>query len=296
MNSQLSRSKADRVFDACNRCFFAIVLLLVVYPLYFIIIASISDPLRVANGEVWLWPNGFNLDGYREIFSYSAIWIGYKNAFLYTAVGTMINAALTVTGGYALSRRDLPGRDLMMLGVVFTMFFSGGLIPLYLLVRDLGLLDSMWALILPGAVSAYYLIIVRTYFQTTIPKELLEAAHIDGCSDFKFFLRIVVPLSLPIIAVIALFYAVMHWNAYFNAMIFINDEAKFPLQLVLRKILILNDTGGLMSNPEGYEEQLRLSELIKFGVIIVASLPVLILYPLLQKYFIQGVMIGSIKG
>lgn len=296
MNSQLSRSRADRVFDACNRLFFVVVLLLVLYPLYFIVIASISDPLSVANGEVWVWPDGFNLDGYRKIFSYDAIWIGYKNAFLYTAVGTLINVALTVTGGYALSRRDLPGRDLMMLAIVFTMFFSGGLIPLYLLVRDMGLLNSMWALVLPNAISAYYLIIVRTYFQTTIPKELLEAAHIDGCSDFKFFSRIVVPLSLPIIAVIALFYAVMHWNAYFNAMIFINDEAKFPLQLVLRKILILNDTGGLMSNPEVYVEQLRLSELIKFGVIIVASLPVLILYPLLQKYFIKGVMIGSIKG
>lgn len=289
-----TRSRADRFFDWFNYGFLSLLLIVILYPLYFIVIASVSDPISVGGGKVWLFPVDFTLEGYQKILENQAIWVGYKNTILYMAVGTAVNVAITVTGAYPLSRKDMYGRNLFMFLITFTMFFSGGLIPTYLLVKSLGLMNSMWALILPGAVSVWNLIIARTFFQHNIPEELREAAAIDGCSDFKFFLQVALPLSKAILAVLVLFYGVGHWNSFFSALIYLRDEAQYPLQLVLRNILIQNEVQELMNLEPGAGS--NLSESIKYGVIIVASIPVLILYPMVQKYFVKGVMIGSLKG
>lgn len=296
----ISRTKGDKAFDFVNVLFFVILILLVIYPLYFMLIASISNPNAVNNGEVWLLPKDVTFEGYEIIFQRDEIWSGFRNSLIYTVVGTSINVVLTITGGYALSRKDLVGRNVMMFFIVFTMFFSGGLIPTYLLVRDLGMTNTMWALIIPGAISAYNLIIVRTFFQSNIPDELLEAGKMDGCSNIRFFASVAVPLSAPIIAVMVLFHAVGHWNQYFSALIYLRDTALYPLQLVLRDILILEqsremmEAGGAMVQME--QERQNIAGLIQYGVVVVASLPMLILYPFVQKHFVKGVMIGSLKG
>lgn len=294
--SRISKSGADKAFDILNYVLLTICLLVVAYPLYFILIASLSNPADVYAGKVLLWPSGFTLDGYKRILSYESFFTGYRNTLLYTVVGTLINVVITIPGAYALSRKDLAGRNVMMMMVTFTMIFSGGLIPTYLLVLDLGLYNTMWALILPGAVSAWNLVVARTFFQQTIPDELLEAARLDGATNTQFFLRIVMPLSQSIVAVMVLFYAVNHWNSYFNAMIYLKSADKYPLQLVLRSILFENSLGDMVEDAATLALQQRLGDLIKYGVIIAASLPLLILYPFLQRYFVQGVMIGAVKG
>ena len=292
----ISRSRADKAFDIMDYVLLTIAFLLVAYPLYFVIIASVSDPIDVYEGRVVLYPIKPTLEGYARIFSYESLFVGYKNTILYTLVGTAINVVLTVTAGYALSRKELVGRNVMMMGVMFTMIFSGGMIPTYLLVRQLGLYNTMWALILPGAVSTWNLIVCRTFFQQTIPDELREAADLDGCGDVAFFLRVVLPLSSSIIAVMVLFYAVSHWNSYYNALIYLSSTSKYPLQLVLRNILIVNTMDDMVNDVATQAAQQRMGDLIKYGMIIVSSLPLLILYPFLQKYFVKGVMIGAIKG
>ena len=292
----ISRSRADKVFDTLDYIFLTIAFLLVAYPLYFVVIASISDPIAVYEGRVILYPIKPTLEGYSRILSYSSLFVGYKNTLFYTLLGTSINIVLTITSGYALSRKELVGRNVMMMGVMFTMIFSGGMIPNYLLVRSLGLYNTMWALILPGAVSTWNLIVTRTFFQQTIPDELREAADLDGCNDTTFFLRVVLPLSTSIIAVMVLFYAVGHWNSYYNALIYLSSTAKYPLQLVLRNILIVNTLDDMVNDVATQAAQQRMGDLIKYGMIIVSSLPLLILYPFLQKYFVHGVMIGAIKG
>ena len=292
----ISRSRADKAFDIMDYVLLTIAFLLVAYPLYFVIIASVSDPIAVYEGRVVLYPIKPTLEGYARIFSYESLFVGYKNTILYTLVGTAINVVLTVTAGYALSRKELVGRNVMMMGVMFTMIFSGGMIPTYLLVRQLGLYNTMWALILPGAVSTWNLIVCRTFFQQTIPDELREAADLDGCGDVAFFLRVVLPLSSSIIAVMVLFYAVSHWNSYYNALIYLSSTSKDPLQLVLRNILIVNTMDDMVNDVATQAAQQRMGDLIKYGMIIVSSLPLLILYPFLQKYFVKGVMIGAIKG
>ncbi|MFK7693278.1 carbohydrate ABC transporter permease [Paenibacillus sp. HJGM_3] len=292
-----ARSSSDRWFDLVNYTLLAVLMLLVLYPLYFIIIASFSNPDLVNAGKLWLIPRDTTVEGYRRIFSDDSIWLGYRNTLLYTGLGTAINVVLTLTAGYALSRSDLPGRGLIMFLITFTMFFGGGLIPTYLLVKQLGMLNTIWAMVIPNAVSAFNIIITRTFFQSTIPSELLEAAVIDGCSNTRFFMRIVLPLSMPIVAVMVLFSAVGHWNAYFQALIYLKDDELYPLQIVLRNILISNDvSGNMIDDLANLSEQQRIGELMKYGIIMVASLPVLILYPFVQKYFVKGVMIGSIKG
>jgi len=291
------KSKEDKVFDIINFFLVAIILLLVVYPLYFIIIASISDPNMIYEGKVWLLPKELTLEGYQRIFGDSKIWLGYKNSIIYTVVGTIVNVSFTLMAAYALSRKDLYGRNVIMFLFLMTMFFSGGLIPTYLVVKNLGLLNTMWALILPKAVAVWNVIVAKTFFESSIPNELLEAARIDGCSDVKFFWKIVLPLSKPIVAVMVLFYAVGHWNSYFDALIYLNNENLYPLQLILRNILIQNQASTMMiSDLDSLAAKQRVSELIKYGVIIVASIPLLIVYPFVQKYFVKGVMIGGIKG
>ncbi len=292
----IALSRADKAFDVLDYILLTIAFLLVAYPLYFVVIASVSDPIAVYEGRVIIWPIKPTLEGYARIFSYESLFIGYKNTLLYTLIGTAINVVMTITAGYALSRKELVGRNVMMMGVMFTMIFSGGMIPNYLRVRSLGLYNTMWALILPGAVSTWNLIVCRTFFQQTIPDELREAAELDGCGDTGFFLRVVLPLSSSIIAVMVLFYAVSHWNSYYNALIYLSSTSKYPLQLVLRNILIVNTLDDMVNDVATQAAQQRMGDLIKYGMIIVSSLPLLVLYPFLQKYFVQGVMIGAIKG
>lgn len=289
-------SPADRIFDILNYVFLTLCLLIVAYPLYFIVIASVSDPTAVYAGKVILWPARFTLEGYQRILDYESFFTGYRNTVIYTVVGTAVNVLITIPGAYALSRKDLVGRNFFMMGVTFTMIFSGGLIPTYLLVISLNLYNTMWALILPVAVSAWNLIVARTFFQQTIPDELLEAATLDGAGNTQFFLRVVLPLSKSIIAVMVLFYAVNHWNSYFNALIYLKSAEKYPLQLVLRNILFENSLGDMVEDASTLALQQRLGDLIKYGIIIASSLPLLILYPFLQRFFIQGVMIGAVKG
>lgn len=298
MNALLKRkTKGDLLFDILNYSVLTIGMLLILYPLYFVFIASFSDPNQIYSGDIWLFPKGLTLDGYERIFSDSTIWIGYGNSLLYAIVGTAISVMLTLMAAYPLSRKDFVGRGVFMWFFVFTMFFGGGLIPTYLLIKDLNMINTIWALVVPGAAGVFNIIIVRTFFQSTIPDEMREAAFIDGCSNTRFFLGMVLPLSKPIIAVMVLYHVVGFWNGFFDAMIYLHEETKFPLQLVLRNILVQNQVNSnMMIDVESYAAKLRVTELIKYGVIIIASLPLLILYPFLQRYFVKGVMIGSIKG
>jgi putative aldouronate transport system permease protein len=291
------KSNEDVLFDIVNYSVLVIACLLVLYPLYFVVIASFSDPTLVATGKVWAYPKGITLEGYTRIFSDRSIWTGYKNSLIYAALGAIISIFMTITGAYPLSRKDFYGRNFFMVIILITMFFGGGLIPTYLLVKNLHMTNTIWAMVIPGAVSVWNLIIARTFFQTSIPEELREAASIDGCSDINFFVKIVLPLSKPIIAVIALYTIVGQWNGFFDALIYLGKEKLYPLQLILRNILIQAEPEkGMLVDVETLMAKQRAKELIKYGVIIVSSLPLLIIYPLIQKYFVKGVMIGSIKG
>ena len=304
MNNRLVKDTlADKVFLKINYIFLILSLLIVLYPLIYIISASISDPNLVNSGEMWLFPKGVTWEGYQTILNNDSIWRGYGNTIFYTTLGTLINLIVTLPCAYALSRKDLYGRNVFMTFLLITMFVSGGLIPGYLLVKNLGMLNTVWALVLPGAVSVYNLIVTRTFFETTIPREMEEAAIIDGCSDFKMFTKIILPLSMPIIAVMALFYGVGHWNSYFSALIYLSDKTKYPLQMVLREILVLQDmssnsiNGNMSSDMAAMmHSKQQLAQVIKYGVMIVSTLPVIIIYPFLQKYFVKGMMIGSVKG
>ncbi|WP_456289170.1 carbohydrate ABC transporter permease [Paenibacillus sp. AK002] len=293
--STVKGASSERLFDIMIYAIAAIIIVIVLYPLLFIVSASFSDPARVLNGEVWLLPKGVTLDAYENILHNDKIWTGYRNTILYTTVGTAINIIMTILAAYPLSRPDLPGRNGIMVLITLTMFFNGGLIPTYLLVKDLGMVNTMWALIIPGAIATYNLIVMRTYFQSSIPWELQEAAHIDGCSNWRLLCSIILPLSKPILAVMVLFYAVGHWNSFFNALIYIRNEDLHPLQLVLREILLISQSDAV-DGSVGLEESILLAESIKYAVIIVSSLPVLLMYPLVQRHFVKGVMIGSIKG
>ncbi|NMA85265.1 MAG: carbohydrate ABC transporter permease [Epulopiscium sp.] len=293
----IKRSKEDLIFDIVNYIVLGLALIVVLYPLYFIVIASISNPDAVNNGAVWLKPVGVTWEGYRRIFQDSRIWLGYRNTIAYTVVGTLINISLTMMIAYPLSRKDFSGRGFLMMFLLITMYFNGGLIPTYLVVKKLHLVDNWWVMVILGAVSVYNVIIARTFLQNNIPDELYEAASIDGCSHFVFFIKIVLPLSKAIIAVLTLYYGIAHWNEFMRALIYLRDEKLYSLQIILRSILVQNmSQDQMMSDIDNLSEMERIGELIKYGVIIVASLPVLVLYPFLQKYFVQGVMIGSVKG
>ncbi|GGJ07006.1 carbohydrate ABC transporter permease [Paenibacillus hunanensis] len=303
MAAVIKESRSDRIFLLLNYVYLAIALICVLYPLVYIVSASISSPTYVNSGEMWLFPKGITFEGYQRVFENQSIWQGYANTILYTVVGTLVNLLVTIPAAYALSRSDFVGRGFFMAMFLVTMFFSGGLIPTYLLVKNLGLVNTMWALILPGAASVWNIIVARTFFQSTIPKELQEAAHIDGCTNLRLFWKIVIPLSAPIIAVMALFYGVGHWNSYFNALVYLNDESKYPLQMVLRQILVLQEmTGSGIGAATSGEAAMAMNQradsaaLLKYAVIIVSTLPIIAVYPFLQRYFVQGVMIGSVKG
>lgn len=294
------RSTGDKVFDGINYTLLAIVLCIVAFPLLFVLAASISSPDAVVTGKVWFWPVGLNISAYNQIFQQGTIMSGYKNTIIYTVVGTVINLIMTTCAAYPLSRRDFAGRGFFMMAMVFTMYFSGGLIPSFLNIRDLGMIDTLWVMVIPGAISTYNVIIMKTFFQNTIPAELHEAATIDGCSNLRTLVSIILPLSKPVMSVMVLFYAVGHWNAYFNAMIYLTTASKFPLQIILRDILILKQPLEMQGLTEAdllaHSEQLKRGELLKYAIIVVANLPILLIYPLLQKYFVHGMMIGSVKG
>ena len=272
-------------------------LIIVAYPLIYIISASFSSPSSVASGRVVLWPVDFGLEGYKAVFRNKDIVGGYLNTFFYTFAGTALNIIMTMIGAYPLSRKDLKGRNFFMLLFTFTMIFSGGMIPGYILMQQLHLINTPWVMIVPGAISVYNLIITRTFIQSTIPSDLLDASQIDGCSDTRYFFSIVLPLSKAILATITLFYAVGHWNAYFNAFLYLNNRKLFPLQIILREILIANTIdASQVVDPELEQAKQGMADLLKYSLIVVSSLPVMIMYPFVQKYFVKGVMIGAIKG
>lgn len=287
----------DLVFNIVNTGFLVIILLAVAYPLIYVVSASFSDPIAVSSGKVWLWPVDFTTKAYTTIFEYGRVWTGYMNSVFYAAVGTFVNVSLTILAAYPLSRRDLFGQRPIMFLFVFSMIFSGGLIPFFLIVQKLGMYDTRWAMIIPQALSIWNMIIAITFFRTSFPPELLEAAQLDGCSDFQYLWKIVLPLSGPIIAVLCLFYAVNHWNQYFTALIFLADKDLFPLQLVLRDILVANTIDlNLLEDAKTMAAKAGMRDLLKFALIVVASVPVLAIYPFVQKHFVKGMMIGSVKG
>ena len=295
MNS-IARTKADRIFDTINVVILSFVLVIILYPLIFVASASVSDPLSVLQGEVWLFPKKLNLESYKLVFSHSQIMTGYRNTLFYTLFGTFINLVMTTLGAYPLSRRDFRARPFFTFLFAFTMFFSGGLIPTYLVVKQLGLLDTIWSVLLPGAVSVWNMTIMRNYFQTSIPFELQESAMIEGCGNLSLLLKIVLPLSVPIIAVMIIFYGVGHWNSFFNALIYLTDQNKYPLQLVLRSILMKEETSEMIAADDSVIRRQMMAEILKYAAIIISSVPVLLLYPFLQKYFVHGIMVGALKG
>ena len=295
----IQETRADRVFRTVVYAILGVLLVVYVYPLYFVVIASISDPNAVYNGEVLFYPAQITMEGYEEIFQYRELWVGYLNSVFYTVVGVLINITLTMMAAYALSRREMMLRGAILKLFMFTMFFGGGMIPSYLLVKNLGLLDTRWVLLLNGAVSVYNLIITRTYLISTLPEELHEAAIMDGCRETRYLISVVLQLSGAIIGVNALYYGAGHWNSYFSAMICLTDRSKYPLQLILREILNATTSSSVFEAAGSEAEkarQMRVAEVIKYCSIIVSSIPLLVAYPFVQKSFVKGVMIGSIKG
>jgi putative aldouronate transport system permease protein len=290
-------SRQDKIVAICNYTALGLFAAAVLYPLTYVLSASLSDPSNVVSGEVWLWPVGFSLDAYKAIFDYEAIVTGFGNSVVYAIGGSLLATALTLLAAFPLSRKGLPGKGIIMALFVFTMMFNGGLIPSYLVVEQLGLLNTRWAMIVPGALAVWNVIITRTYFQVSIPDELHEAATMDGCSDFGFFWRIVLPLSKPIIAVNMLFYAVGQWNSWFNALIYLTNEHLFPLQVLLRQILIQGniDASGIQDASELLRRR-ELQQQLKFSLIVIAAIPPLLIYPFVQKHFVKGAMVGSLKG
>ena len=290
--------RQDQLFKIINATLLTLFLFIELYPLIYIVSCSFSSGDALISGRVCLLPVQFTLDGYKAVFEYKSLWMGFGNSILYTLSGTLIGVTLTLLAAYPLSRDDLYGRKIFIALFVFTMMFSGGMIPSYLLLKNMHMLNTLWAIILPTTLSAYHVIVARTFFCQNIPKELLEAAQMDGCSNFGFFYKIALPLSKSIIAVLSLWIAIGLWNGYFAPMIYLNDEAKYPLQLVLRKILLLSqvDFTNAVVNPEVYIRNKYMSEILKYGMIVISSLPLMLLYPFAQKYFVQGMMIGSVKG
>ena len=293
-----NKSLGDISFDIAVIVLSALVFLIVAYPLYFVIIASISDSTLVSTGQVTLFPKNISFFGYNEIFHDGRIWTGYKNTLIYTFVGTAVNLLFTLPAAYVLSRQEFRARRFLMFIFVLTLFFNGGLIPTYLLMKGLHMTDTMWVFIIPFCVNVFNLIITRSFFEHSIPRELYEAASMDGCSHFTFFMKVALPLSKAVVSVVGLYYLVGHWNDFFTALIYIRSNDLQPLQIVLRDILLSNQVfsqgAGSGGAAGGYAQQY--ADQIKYAVIIVSTLPILIVYPFIQKYFEKGVMIGSVKG
>ena len=296
VKKKLKKPASDRVFDAVNILLMILIGLVIAYPLYFVLMASVTDPRIVNTGKLILFPPEFYTGGYVKTFEYSPLWTGYLNSIFYTVAGTALSIVITLFTAYALSREDMFGHNFFTLLFSFTMFFSGGLIPSYILVQNLHIYNTFWVMILPSAVNIMNLIVCRTFFQNSIPKELLEAASIDGCGDFRYFFSIMLPLSSTIIAVLTLFYGAAKWNSYFDALIYLIDSKKMPLQIVLRNLLLIGQSTDMVDDAQSMAERQRQAEQLKYCIIVVSAAPMLIVYPFLQKYFAKGVMIGSLKG
>lgn len=300
MKNKVQQTRQDIIFDVIWYIILILLGIIVLYPLYFMVIGSFSDPNQIRAGNVVFWPRGFNLDGYAKMFQDTSIWVGYRNSIFYTVVGTAFSIMLTVMVAYPLSRKYFSGRKVIMTFLLITMYFSGGMIPSYLLLRDLHLLNTWWVFILAGAVSTYNIIVAKSFMGAGIPSELEEAASIDGCSQFKFFFSFVLPLSKAVIAVLVLYYGVAQWNNFMKGLLYLTDTNKYPLQLILRSKLL--STSAMLAqniteeNLILLEKAQREAELMKYAAIIISSVPVLAIYPFLQKYFVKGIMIGSVKG
>lgn len=295
MNKRVTRG--DRIFQWCINGIAVIIAAITLYPLIYVLAASLSEPIKILSGDVVLWPVGTNLNSYRRVFASADIINGYKNTIIYAFSGTIINLILTICAAYPLSMPDLKGKNFVTFLITFTMFFSGGMIPSYLNIRSLGMLDSVWSVLLPGAINATNMLIMRNYFTQSIPGELREAASIDGCSPFRTMLEIILPLSKSILIVITLYYFVGHWNSYFDAMMYLRKREMMPLQVLLRQILIMSQMGD-MAETYGVDDAntLLLYESLKYAIIVISAVPLLIIYPMIQKFFEKGIMMGSIKG
>lgn len=296
----IRRCLSDRIFLIVNFVVLTAFFIILLYPLLFVVIASFSG--QATTMTLSLWPKSISWTGYEAVFNYSLVWTGYRNSLIYLVLATAISLVVTICCAYPLSRSDFKGGKYIMALCVFTMYFSGGLIPTYLLIRNLKMLDSIWSLLLPGSLSVYNMIVMRTYFQSQIPGELLEASQLDGCGDFRYLIQIVLPLSGPILAVIALYVAVGQWNSYFDPLVYLSTRSKMPLPVFLREILVLNSQTGqdVSTQALGSAEQMaaleRRKEIMKYSLIVVSSLPVMMIYPFVQRFFVKGVMIGAIKG
>lgn len=295
-SNKIKVTGGDLIFSIVNGVIMTFTCIILLYPLWYVLVASVTDPVIVSSGKFLLYPTKLYIEGYERAMKYSPLWMGYKNTLIYTVTGTVIALACTIPAGYALSRQDLPGRRVIMFLFTFVMFFSGGIIPLYLVIKNLNLYDSIWAIVLPVAVSSYNLIVCRSFFESNLPNEIREAAAIDGCDDFRYFFMIAIPLSRTIIAVLCLFYATALWNSFFNPLMFLSDQAKMPLQVVLRQLVLQNQANSITTSPEEIAMKQKLVEQLKYCIVVLASAPLLIAYPFLQKYFTKGVMLGSVKG
>ena len=294
--NHIKDSAGDRIFNITNDMLLLLGTLIVLYPLVYILSSSFSSPKAVSTGQVFLWPVELSIRGFEAVFEHKAILTGFGNTIFYTVAGTCINIFMTLLAAYPLSRKTMPGRRVILFMFTFTMIFNGGLIPTYILISRMGMINTRWVMLIPLAMNVYNVIICRSFFESTIPNELVEAAQIDGCSHIRFLAQMVIPLSKAIIAVLVLYYALGHWNQYFQAFIYITDRAKFPLQIVLRDILVLNSVSDIIADPQLYAARQGMAELLKFSLIVVSSAPFMIAYPFVAKHFVQGVMIGSVKG
>ena len=291
-------TKEDKVYRAIAFVILGMIMISIIYPMWFVLVASFANPLEIYDKPFLIWPKEFSFKSYEMVFNDKDFLIGFRNSILYTLIGTTVNVVMNICGAYPLSRKKFKGKKFLMIMFTFTMFFSGGLIPTYLVIDSLGLIDSFWVMIIPSAVGMFNIIIMRTYFQSIIPQELEEAAKVDGCTNFGLLIKIVLPLSAPIIAVIALYYGVGRWNEYFGAMIYLSDRALYPLQLVLREILLQNQASDMMNivSDAGYSDRMIARMGLKYATIIVSTVPIFIIFPLVQRFFGKGVMVGALKG
>lgn len=295
-SQHIIKSREDRLFYLINDGLLLLAALIVLYPLIYILSSAFSSPTAVSQGRVVLWPVDLSVRGFEEVFGHKAIVTGFANSIYYTLVGTLVNVVMTVMAAYPLSRKTMPGRRIFLFLFTFTMLFNGGLIPSYLLTSKLGLINTRAVMIIPTALNIFNVIICRTFFETTIPDEIIEAATIDGCGHTRFMVQMLLPLSKAIIAVMVLYYGLGHWNSYFQAFLYISDKSKMPLQIVLRDILILNQVNDIISDPLLYQAKAGMAQLLKYALIVVSSAPFMIAYPFVAKHFVKGVMIGAVKG
>lgn len=297
-HTAIRETRSDKLYGVCSHIIILLVMVILIYPIWAVVVASFSDPTELYKSSFHFWPETVTLDSYKLVFRDDGFLTGIWNSVKYTVVGTFINVILNICAAYPLSKRNFKGQSLLMKLFTFTMFFSGGIVPTYILINKMHLIDSFWVMILPSAIGTFNVILMRTYFQTNIPQELEDAASVDGCTNFKFLIRIALPLSIPIIVVVALYYGVGHWNDYFTAMMYLTKRQLYPLQLVLREILLENEAGKMLNvaTDAAYAERMMSRMGLKYAVIVISTIPILVIYPFVQKFFSKGVMVGAVKG